>query len=134
VSEERDRLAVLYDSECGFCEWTLALVLRWDRQRRLRPVAIQSPEGDALLSDVPAAQRLDAAHAIDPAGLMSSGGAAAAVVARQMRFGEPVARVAETFPALTDRVYGWVAEHRGKLSGAVPSASKRAARERIARH
>ena len=39
------RPAILFDSDCGFCRWTLGWVLRWDRARRLRPVEIQAPEG-----------------------------------------------------------------------------------------
>ena len=41
---------VLYDADCGFCRWCLAQLLRLDRHGRLRPVALQDPEADLLLS------------------------------------------------------------------------------------
>ena len=51
--------AVLYDRDCGFCRWSLDKILAWDRRRRLRPVAIQSEEGQRLLAPVPPEHRLD---------------------------------------------------------------------------
>ena len=38
-----ERTRLYFDQDCGFCRWTLAWVLRWDRHRRLRPVAIGNP-------------------------------------------------------------------------------------------
>lgn len=38
-----DTLIVLYDDDCGFCEVMPAMLLRWDRATRVRPVSIQSP-------------------------------------------------------------------------------------------
>ncbi len=52
---------VLYDVDCGFCRWTMARVLAWDRRRRLRPVAIQDAEGEALLARLDPAARLESA-------------------------------------------------------------------------
>ena len=45
---------VLYDGDCGLCKWLLAGLLRFDRAGRLRPLALQRPEAEALLADVPA--------------------------------------------------------------------------------
>ena len=45
-----ERHVVLYDADCGFCRWSLDKILRWDRCRQLRAVAIQSEEGDRLLA------------------------------------------------------------------------------------
>ena len=42
----RRRWPVLYDADCGFCKWSLDKLLAWDRRQRLRPVAIQSAEGE----------------------------------------------------------------------------------------
>ena len=30
--------AILYDPDCGFCRVCVAVILRWDRRGRLRPV------------------------------------------------------------------------------------------------
>lgn len=59
---------VLYDRDCGFCRWTLMQVLRFDRNRRLRPLPIQSDEGQRLLADVPAERRLESWHLVEPGG------------------------------------------------------------------
>jgi len=44
---------ILYDPDCGFCRVCIAALLRWDRQRRLRPVSLTSPEADTLLARIP---------------------------------------------------------------------------------
>jgi predicted DCC family thiol-disulfide oxidoreductase YuxK len=118
---------VLYDRDCGFCRWSVAKLLGWDRGRRLRPVEIQSPEGQALLADVPEDERLASAHAIDPGGKRHSGGAAAPPVLRLLPGGRPPAALLAALPGPTDRVYRWVAEHRSALARLVPARSKRRA-------
>ena len=44
-------LLVFYDEDCGYCRWSVAQLLRLDRDRRLRLHAIQSPLGQRLLAD-----------------------------------------------------------------------------------
>ena len=110
-----DRHVVLYDEDCGFCRWSLDRLLRWDREGRLRPVPIQSEAGDRLLADLSHDERLASWHLVTPAGRRSSGGAAAAPLARLLPAGAPVAFLAETFPTTTDRLYRWVARHRDDL-------------------
>ena len=44
--------------ECGFCKVTLAMLLTWDRAKRLDPVSIQSARGEDLLSDTAHQDRL----------------------------------------------------------------------------
>ena len=112
-----DRHVVLYDSECGFCRWSLDRLLRWDRRDRLRAAPIQSEEGDRLLADLTVADRLGSWHLITPDGRRYSGGAATAPIARLLPAGAPVAILADTFPGTTDRAYRWLARHRGWLSG-----------------
>src|ERR1700744_4271006 len=48
---------VIYDGDCGLCATLLALLLRLDRHRRLRSLALGTPAADALLSDLSAAER-----------------------------------------------------------------------------
>lgn len=115
------RHAILYDDDCGFCKWSLDKVLAWDRRRRLRPVAIQSDEGQGLLEDVPADKRLDSWHLVLPSGEVRSAGAAAAPLADLLPAGRPLAFLSRTFPRITDRAYRFVADHRdrfGRLVGA----------------
>ena len=35
------RATVLYDGDCGFCKWSLAKLLAWDRRGALRPLPLQ---------------------------------------------------------------------------------------------
>ena len=96
-------MPVLYDRDCGFCRFSIGLLLAWDRRRRLRPVAIQSDEGQRLLADLPPDERLASAHAIDADGRLRSGGAAAApIAAAACRAGRPLAR-ARRAGAVADR-------------------------------
>ncbi len=108
-------LALLYDSDCGFCKWSLDRILAWDRRRRLRPVAIQSDEGQRLLAAVPAGRRLDSWHLVAD-GEVRSGGAAAPDLFAALPGGRPLAALLRAFPGLTERAYRWVAAHRELLA------------------
>jgi predicted DCC family thiol-disulfide oxidoreductase YuxK len=108
--------AILYDSDCGFCKWSLDKILIWDRRRRLRPVAIQSAEGDELLAGVPPDRRLDSWHLVEQGGELHSAGAAAAPLARLLPGGRPLAFLFGRFPRITDRAYRWVANHRDRFA------------------
>ena len=74
-------VTVLYDHDCGFCRWSIGRLLAWDRAGHLRPLAIQSAEGQRLLADLTPEQRLATAHAVDAAGRRTSGGDAMAPIA-----------------------------------------------------
>jgi predicted DCC family thiol-disulfide oxidoreductase YuxK len=110
-----ERHVVLYDSDCGFCRWSLDRLLRWDRRGLLRATPIESDEGDRLLADLSEEDRLASWHLVTPGGRRYSGGAAAGPMARLLPAGAPVALLAETFPRTTDRLYRWVARHRDSL-------------------
>jgi predicted DCC family thiol-disulfide oxidoreductase YuxK len=107
---------VLYDDDCGFCKWSLDKILAWDRRRRLRPVAIQSDEGQALLADVPEHERLDSWHLVSPSGEVRSAGAAAEPLAQLLPGGRPLARLFRAFPGVTNRAYRFVADHRDRFA------------------
>jgi len=110
-----ERHLVLYDEDCGFCRWSLARLLRWDRRGRLRAVPIQGEEGDLLLADLSERDRLASWHLVTPGGRRYSGAAATGPLARLLPAGAPVAFLAETFPRSTDRLYRWVARNRDTL-------------------
>ena len=111
----RGSYTVLYDRDCGFCRWSLDKILAWDRHRRLRPVAIQSEEGERLLVAIPAERRLDSWHLVAD-GELRSGGAAAPQLFAALPGGRPLAAVLRRFPNATERAYRWVADHRGLLA------------------
>jgi predicted DCC family thiol-disulfide oxidoreductase YuxK len=124
-------VTVLYDRDCGLCRWSVAKLLAWDRRRRLRAVAIQDPEGQALLADLPPEERLASAHAIDGGGRRHTGGAAAPPILRELPGGRPLAALLAAFPDATERVYRWVADHRTAVGKLIPERSKRRAAERL---
>ncbi|HEY6398892.1 MAG TPA: DCC1-like thiol-disulfide oxidoreductase family protein [Solirubrobacteraceae bacterium] len=123
---------VLYDSDCGFCRWSLGLLLRCDRSRRIRPVALGTPAADALLHDMPEEQRAASWHLVSPSGERASGGAAAPPLLRLLPGGRIPAAVLASAPRLTERAYRWIAGHRSSLSRAIPSSAKRRADVEIA--
>jgi predicted DCC family thiol-disulfide oxidoreductase YuxK len=108
--------AILYDRDCGFCTWSLKGVLSWDRRRRLRPVAIQSDEGQRLLAGMDPEERLASWHLVAPDGTVTSAGAAAEPLARLLPGARPLAFLFRSFPGATERAYRWVSEHRGTLA------------------
>jgi len=132
VAGARERLAVLYDGGCGFCAWALAWLLRWDRARQMRPVAIQSEEGARLLAGMPSEQRLASWHVCDANGPVASGGAALPHALDRLPGGRPLAALAERFPRATEAGYAWVAEHRSGFGKLISPAAKRRARALIA--
>jgi hypothetical protein len=67
------RAIVIYDNDCGFCRWSLALLLDRDARRAdpgrqaLRPLPLGTPEADYLLHDLSPAEREASWHlVIDP--------------------------------------------------------------------
>ncbi|MEX2253037.1 MAG: DCC1-like thiol-disulfide oxidoreductase family protein [Thermoleophilaceae bacterium] len=115
-----ERTPILYDADCGFCRASLALVLLWDRGRRLRPVDLRSAEADVLLGGMPEERRMASWHLIVADGVIHSAGAAAAPLLRLLPWGRPLARAAERFPTATERAYGCVAARRSALGRAIP--------------
>jgi predicted DCC family thiol-disulfide oxidoreductase YuxK len=122
---------VLYDADCGFCRWSLALLLSTDRRRALRPLALGTPEADELLSDLTPEQREASWHLVAPGGRRESAGAAAPSLLRLLPGGRVPAAALAAAPKLTNRAYHWVAAHRSQLSRALPSGAKRRASARI---
>jgi predicted DCC family thiol-disulfide oxidoreductase YuxK len=123
---------VIYDSDCGFCRWSLAQLLALDRHHRLRPVALETPEADALLADLDPDARTASWHLVSPDAGRWSAGAAAAPLLRLLPGGGGPAALLERVPNATELAYRWVADHRRSLGRLVPAAAKRRADGRIA--
>ncbi len=127
-------LLVFYDEECGYCRWSVAQLLRLDRDRRLRLIAIQSPLGERMLADVPTELRLESAHLIDADGTLLSGGAAAAPIAAAL---PSLARTAPLLRRLSRPVnggYKLVAANREQFGRLVGRSSRERADQAIAAH
>jgi predicted DCC family thiol-disulfide oxidoreductase YuxK len=105
---------VLYDGECGFCKVMLAVLLSWDRARRLDAAPIESTRGERLLAGMPEATRLASWHVVQGESTRSAG-AAVPVALAVLPGGAPIAAVTARFPRTTSRAYDWIAGHRALL-------------------
>lgn len=125
-------MLVLWDRDCGFCAWTLALVLRADRRRVLVTRTIQEADADGLLDAIEPERRYASWHVVDAAGEITSAGRAVTVTLGLLPAGRPLALITRASPKLTERAYRWVAEHRSLLSRPIPQRSKDRARRLVA--
>jgi predicted DCC family thiol-disulfide oxidoreductase YuxK len=101
---------IVYDPDCGFCRVCVAVILRWDRHRRLRAVP-----GDDL----------DSWQLILPDGTVLSEGDAFPPLFRLLPAGAPLAWLTGRFPGAANRGYRWVADHRSAFGRLLPAATKR---------
>jgi predicted DCC family thiol-disulfide oxidoreductase YuxK len=122
---------LIYDPDCGFCRWCLGKVLAWDRRRAVRPVALDTPEADRLLADVPAAERPKSWHLVDPDGAVRSAGAGFPPLLRQLPGGGPFAAGTARFPNTTESAYRFVSGNRSIWGKFVTEGAKRRADKRI---
>jgi predicted DCC family thiol-disulfide oxidoreductase YuxK len=125
---------VIYDADCGFCKFSLSLLLAWDRRRALSPLALGSPEADRLLADLTPEQRNSSWHLVDESGRRDSAGAALAPALALLPGGRGPAALVARMPHATERGYRWVVDHRGLLGRFVPAAARRWADGVIAAH
>ncbi len=127
-------LTVLYDEECGFCRYLLAILLRMDRHGRLLPIPIQGFDGQRLLSDLTPRERLATAHVVSATGRVYSGGDIAVPIARELPLGVGAAGVAARLGAPTRWAYGQLAANRTRLGRFVTSGRRERASRVIADH
>jgi predicted DCC family thiol-disulfide oxidoreductase YuxK len=105
----------LYDADCGFCTWTTAKVLAWDRRRHLRPIALQDPQADSLLHGMDHERKMASWHLVSPEGRVYSAGNAFPHLLRLLPGGRIPAAATSAFPRLTERLYNFVAARRSRL-------------------
>jgi predicted DCC family thiol-disulfide oxidoreductase YuxK len=130
---------LVYDPDCGFCRVCVAVLLRWDRGGRLRPVALKSAEADTLLAGMPEAEQMASWHLANGGWVPNmsendtnvarptvwSAGAAFSPLFRLLPAGGPLARLTERFPAASERGYRLVADHRSAIGRLLPVATRR---------
>ena len=126
------RVRVLYDDDCGFCRWSLAVLLRWDRHGRLHPVCLQDPAAAQLLPDRSAAARMDSLHVVDDRGRVWSAGAAVTRLARELPAASPLAAAGAATPKAAERGYRAVAGRRAALGRLITARARRRADRVIA--
>lgn len=127
----RAAVTVLYDSDCGFCKVCVGVLLRWDRAGRVYPAAIQSAEGDVLLSSMTPAERLGSAHLVTAEGALLSGGEAAPALLRQLPAGRPLAALSAALMPVTKLAYRLLTRLRSGIGPALPEGWRRGAEMRI---
>ena len=127
-----DRLTVLYDRDCGFCRWTLAKLLAWDRRGRLHPAEIQGREGDRLLEAMDAERRLASMHVVTSSGEVRSGGDGLPLIFDALPGGRPLGALLGRLPGFSDRLYRQIAGRRSAIGPRIPAAAKERADRRIA--
>ncbi|HET7416368.1 MAG TPA: DCC1-like thiol-disulfide oxidoreductase family protein [Solirubrobacterales bacterium] len=127
----QERWTLLYDGACGFCKWILAGLLWLDRDRRLRPLALQEEEAEGLLAELDPDLWMASFHLVTPAGELTSAGEALPSLLELVRGGRVPAAILRRFPSLTARGYRWIAENRIQLSRFVPRRWKQRAAERV---
>ena len=88
---------------------------RLDRDNRLRPVALQSTEAEALLPEMSPDKRMDSWHLVMPDGRVWSGGAAVDPLVQILGRPRLLGAFARRFPHATEAGYRWVADHRSWL-------------------
>jgi predicted DCC family thiol-disulfide oxidoreductase YuxK len=133
--EARDPAAVLYDRDCGFCRWSVARLLALDRRRRLRPVALQSPEAQRLLPDMDEERRFASAHLVTADGRVYSGGDAVVPLLGHLPAGRALSAAARLIPAALWRGgYDRIAARRSAFGPRLPRAAVARATERIDAH
>lgn len=111
---------LLYDSDCGFCRWSVDKVLAWDRGGRVRSMELQDPEADAVLGGMEEGVKMSSWHLVTSDGRLYSAGAAAPPLLRLLPAGKPLAALLAAFPGVTERAYRTVASNRdrfGRLVG-----------------
>jgi predicted DCC family thiol-disulfide oxidoreductase YuxK len=106
---------LLYDSDCGFCRWSVNKLMRWDRHGRVRAVALQDDEAANFLAGMSEDERMSSWHIVLDDGRIFSAGAAAPPLLRLLPGGGPLAFILGRFPGLTERTYRWVTRHRDEL-------------------
>jgi len=127
-----NRAVLLYDSDCGFCRWSLGKVLAWDRRGRLRPVSLQSKEAEELLAGMSEKERMGSWHLVGPDGELRSAGAGIAPLLHVLPGASPLAAVAARMPRVMERGYRFVAGNRSLWGKLVTDGAKRRADSRIA--
>ena len=110
-----ERAIVLYDEDCGVCRWTADRLRHWDRRGRLTFRSIQTAEAGGDLDAIEPAARYASWHVVESDGRIWSAGAAIPRVMRRLPGGGPVATLAATFPALTERMSWFVVRHRTRF-------------------
>ena len=112
---DRTRPTLIYDGECGFCQRSVALLRRWDRERRIALVPFQD-EARVAAFHVPLPALAAAMHLVlpPPDGRVFAGADAVPQLLRLLpgkRWLAWLFRVPGVQP-VARRLYAWIARRR----------------------
>ena len=108
-----DAPTLVYDGDCGFCQRSMELVRRWDREHRLRYVPFQD-EASVARFGVPLPALAAAMHLVLPDGRVYAGADAAPQILKLLP-GKRWLAAPFTLPGvlpIARRVYAWIARRR----------------------
>ncbi len=113
---------LLYDGVCGFCNWAVRTVLRFDRHGSLRFAALDSDFARAIIERHPTIQNVDSVVFVDEPGRPGERVAVRSEAALRVAgyLGGPwkLLKVARIMPAaLRDRLYDGFANIRYRVFG-----------------
>ncbi len=107
---------VLYDGGCGFCGWSVRLVLRHDSERQFRFAPLDGPVAGRLLAEHRLADGAGSVVVIDD-GVAYLRSDAVLRIVRRLGRGWHLLRMGVVIPRpVRDGLYCWVARHRGRIS------------------
>ena len=97
------------------------------------PLALQTPDAEALLPGMDETTRMASFHLVDAGGTVHSAGRALTELLRLLPGGRPLAALAGAVQPFTDAVYRLVAGNRTRLGPLIPERVKARADAAIAR-
>ncbi len=118
---------LLYDQDCGFCRTVLGAILMRDRERVIRPVALQDALAADLLPGMSEEDRFASFHLVDDDCVVRSGGEALPLMMALLRRGRLLGRLMSSAQPLTNAAYYLISDHRSELGPRVPEGWTRRA-------
>jgi predicted DCC family thiol-disulfide oxidoreductase YuxK len=109
-------LTLLYDGSCPLCSWEKRRLMRRDKHGLLGFIDIQSPAFDASVYGVSTQALMGRLHGITHDGRMLVGVEVLIASYRAVGWWWAYIPLSMVPRRLTDRAYGWFAEHRYVLS------------------
>ncbi len=122
---------LVYQGTCRFCCLLTGLILEWDRDHRIRPVALETAEAAELLAGVPVDARGRSWHLFNEQGELFSAGDAFPELFALLPGGRGLAALSGVRPGLTGQSYAAVAASRGAIGRVLPDRAVGWARRRI---
>jgi len=114
-----EKITVIYDSGCDFCNHSVGLLRTWDSKRMLRFVPCKSEERQNEFPEVPLEACMEAMQVIHPDGHRESGFDGMVSIMRRLGgWRKTLALAMSCLPGakfVGRKAYGWIAKNRYKI-------------------